>query len=246
MITEQELMAITDRKERFELSMIYMMLHGMPPFLHPLTLDDVRRIRNSVLHVTQGMDYTSMKEGSEYFNIETGDNAYMAQIQLLYKILTTENNKVNLNKETQTTMNNSEKLAEDYIKTVVEQKEGNNFTSEDMKNSFLSGAMSTEKLQDGQEGTFGQAIGSLKLGLKVCRKGWNGKGMWLWLKQECKVKSEWCHDPALKELADKNGGEIYAGGCICLKTAKDTIQSGWTASQEDILATDWILFKAND
>ena len=143
-------------------------------------------------------------------------------------------------------MNNSDKLAEDYIKTVVEQKEGNNFTSEDMKNSFLSGAKSKEKLQDGQEGTFGQAIGSLKLGLKVCRKGWNGKGMWLWLKQECKVKSEWCHDPALKEIADKNGGEIYAGGCICLKTAHDTIQSGWTASQEDILATDWILFKAND
>ena len=78
MITEQELMAVTDRKERFELSMLYMQLHGMPPYLDPLTLDDVRQIRNAVLHVTQGMDYTSMKEGSEYFNVETGDNAYKA------------------------------------------------------------------------------------------------------------------------------------------------------------------------
>jgi hypothetical protein len=30
MIAEQELMAVTDRKERFELSMLYMQLHGMP------------------------------------------------------------------------------------------------------------------------------------------------------------------------------------------------------------------------
>lgn len=78
MITEQELMAVTDRKERFELSMLYMQLHGMPPYLDSLTLDDVRQIRNSVLHVTHGMDYTSMKEGSEYFNVKTGDNAYKA------------------------------------------------------------------------------------------------------------------------------------------------------------------------
>lgn len=85
MITKQELMAVTDRKERFELSMLYMQLHGMPPYLDPLTLDDVRLIRNSVLHVTQGMDYTSMKEGSEYFNVETGDNAYKAMQELKKK-----------------------------------------------------------------------------------------------------------------------------------------------------------------
>lgn len=85
MITKEELMAIGDRKERFELSMLYMQLHGMPPYLDPLTLDDVRQIRNSVLHVTQGMDYTSMKEGSEYFNVETGDNAYKAMQELKKK-----------------------------------------------------------------------------------------------------------------------------------------------------------------
>ena len=85
MITKKELMAITDRKERFELSMLYMQLHGMPPYLDPLTLDDVRQIRNAVLHVTQGMDYTSMKDGSEYFNVETGDNAYKAMQELRKK-----------------------------------------------------------------------------------------------------------------------------------------------------------------
>ena len=85
MITKKELMAVTDRKERFELSMLYMQLHGMPPYLDPLTLDDVRQIRNSVLHVTQGVDYTSMKEGAEYFNVETGDNAYKAMQELKKK-----------------------------------------------------------------------------------------------------------------------------------------------------------------
>jgi len=47
MITEQELMAIADRKERFELSMIYMMLHGGATFIDPLTLDDVKAIRSA-------------------------------------------------------------------------------------------------------------------------------------------------------------------------------------------------------
>ena len=30
--------------------------------------------------------------------------------------------------------------------------------------------------------TFGDAITALKYGRKVARKGWNGKGMFLWLK----------------------------------------------------------------
>ena len=30
-----------------------------------------------------------------------------------------------------------------------------------------------------QEGSFGWALEKLKSGMKVARKGWNGKGMWL-------------------------------------------------------------------
>ena len=36
---------------------------------------------------------------------------------------------------------------------------------------------------------FGQAIKALKDGKKVARKGWNGKGMFLWLKPAATVKS---------------------------------------------------------
>ena len=88
---------------------------------------------------------------------------------------------------------------------------------------------------------FGAALEALKQGKKVARKGWNGKGMFLWLKPGTMVKSEWCHDPELKAIADKNGGEIEALGTICMKTADDKILSGWLASQTDVLSEDWVL-----
>lgn len=91
--------------------------------------------------------------------------------------------------------------------------------------------------------TFGDAIVALKQGKKVARKGWNGKGMWLWLKPAALVKSEWCHDQALKAIADKNGGEIEALGTICMKTADNKILSGWLASQTDMLSEDWVVIE---
>lgn len=145
-------------------------------------------------------------------------------------------------------MMNYDEMAEEYIQAREKQKrvdnpewDGTTFTRGDMETCYVCGAMDSEVLQAGETGTFGQAIAALKRGWKVAREGWNGKGMWLWLKSETMVKSEWCHDPALKEIADKNGGEIYAGGCICLKTAQNTIQSGWNPSQQDVLANDWVL-----
>lgn len=86
---------------------------------------------------------------------------------------------------------------------------------------------------------FGTAIEKLKQGKKVTRKGWNGKGMFLWLKPATMVKSEWCKDEELKSIAEENGGEIEALGTICMKTADNKILTGWLASQTDILAEDW-------
>ena len=87
--------------------------------------------------------------------------------------------------------------------------------------------------------TFGWAIKALKAGKKVARKGWNGKGMFLWLKPAATVKAEWCKDPMLKGLAEANGGEIEALGTICMFTAQKQILSGWLASQTDMLSEDW-------
>lgn len=120
-----------------------------------------------------------------------------------------------------------------------------NGLSEEMKNllrtQYVAAAAEESALHEGEEGTFGQAVESLKSGRKVARKGWNGKGMFLWLKPFAMVKSEWCKDPMLKDIADRNGGEIEALGTICMKTADNKILTGWLASQTDILSCDWVL-----
>ena len=107
--------------------------------------------------------------------------------------------------------------------------------------AYVQGAETESMLSEDSEGTFGQAIESLKRGFKVSRKGWNGKGMFLWLKPDAIIKSEWCKDPLLKELADANGGELHALGTICMKTADNKVLTGWLASQSDMLAIDWVL-----
>ena len=88
---------------------------------------------------------------------------------------------------------------------------------------------------------FGGAIKALKEGKRVAREGWNGKGMWLWLKFGTMIKAEWCKDEALRAIAEKNGGEIEGLGTICMKTADNKILTGWLASQTDILSEDWVV-----
>ena len=92
-----------------------------------------------------------------------------------------------------------------------------------------------------QDLTFGEAIEALKQGKFICRKGWNGKGMFLWLKPATTIKSEWCKDPILKNIVELNGGETEALGTICMKTADNKILTGWLASQTDMLSNDWCI-----
>lgn len=93
--------------------------------------------------------------------------------------------------------------------------------------------------------TFGEAIEALKEGKQVTRKGWNGKGMFLWLKPATTIKAEWCKDPILHKVVDDNGGEILALGTICMfthdSTGRKAILTGWLASQPDMLSEDWEL-----
>ncbi len=99
---------------------------------------------------------------------------------------------------------------------------------------------------------FGKAIEALKQGKKVAREGWNGKGMFLWLKPETVVKETWCKDPVLLGVVKKHGlstsvsndsdercKAIVALGTICMKTSDDKILTGWLASQTDMLSEDW-------
>ena len=91
---------------------------------------------------------------------------------------------------------------------------------------------------------FSDALTLLKAGAKITRKGWNGKGMYLWLKPATMVQEEWCKDKILKQIAHDNGGSIPALGTICMYThdssGRKAILTGWLASQADLLADDWL------
>lgn len=73
---------------------------------------------------------------------------------------------------------------------------------------------------------FGYALDALRTGHRVCRKGWNGKGMWLRLIENYSTG----HDPHIVGL------KLFPW--IGMKTADDGFVP-WLASQTDILATDW-------
>ncbi len=81
---------------------------------------------------------------------------------------------------------------------------------------------------------FGSAIELMKSGFKVARKGWNGKGMFLY------------HVPANRYAATTKAGNEIAGddgkveygAYIAMKTAQGNVVP-WLASQTDMLAEDW-------
>lgn len=89
---------------------------------------------------------------------------------------------------------------------------------------------------------FSQAILEIKKGKKITRKGWNGKGMYLWLLPESIVKKEWVKDPNLLE-AMGNNDSIKCLGSIRMKTADGSVLTGWLASQSDVLADDWMVYQ---
>ncbi len=76
---------------------------------------------------------------------------------------------------------------------------------------------------------FGEALELLKDGVRVARRGWNGRGMWLTL------VPAWHYNPS---------GSVSSLGLeklpwIGMKTADDKFVP-WLASQTDILAEDWV------
>lgn len=87
---------------------------------------------------------------------------------------------------------------------------------------------------------FGQAIEALKEGKKVARKGWNGKGMFLFLLPAGKIPKSVIHDGALASVVDQIEGDTFeALGSIRMWTADKKVLTGWLASQTDMLAEDW-------
>ena len=110
---------------------------------------------------------------------------------------------------------------------------------------------------------FGFALKALKEGKRVAREGWNGKGMFVFMRpadsihvskvvNSIKSLPQSVKDFYKQDILDENGVEIPEEklsvaddvkftAYLCLKAADGTIVNGWLASQSDMLANDWIL-----
>ena len=76
---------------------------------------------------------------------------------------------------------------------------------------------------------FGHAIELMKRGHIVCRSGWDGKGMYIYLDEATAI-----------EHSSDTPENIY-DPCFVMFTAEQRFQPGWLASQADMLSNDWCI-----
>lgn len=95
---------------------------------------------------------------------------------------------------------------------------------------------------------FGEAIEALKEGKKVARKGWNGKGMFIYMQEGSSVDF-YDLKPELQEKLENSAcvsgrdGLVHICPHIDMKAADGSLVIGWLASQTDMLAEDWCIVK---
>ena len=80
--------------------------------------------------------------------------------------------------------------------------------------------------------SFGEAIGYMKRGMKVARKGWNGKKQYIQLATGISYKAT---DGAIVNCEHNAIGNMAIAFC-----GTSGVQMGWLASQADMLADDWV------
>jgi hypothetical protein len=106
---------------------------------------------------------------------------------------------------------------------------------------------------------FGEALEAIKNGKRATREGWNGKGMFIFMRPADelhidmvidKVKSlpQSVKDFYLQDVTPDDGVRIYPAddeekviftAYLCMKDAQGRVVNGWLASQTDILSEDW-------
>lgn len=80
--------------------------------------------------------------------------------------------------------------------------------------------------------SFGEAIGYMKRGMKVARKGWNGKKQYIQLATGISYKT------ADGDIVNCEHDAI--GNMAIAFVGTSGVQMGWLASQADMLADDWV------
>ena len=83
---------------------------------------------------------------------------------------------------------------------------------------------------------FGLAIEAVKMGHRIARHGWNGKGMYVFLADDVEFNTA----ADISEFEGAADG-VYVAEVLVLRTAQGNMQVGWLASQADMLADDWYI-----
>ena len=89
--------------------------------------------------------------------------------------------------------------------------------------------------------TFGDAIDNAKNGEKIQRIGWNGKGMYVvWMPGNIYAPENITDNTAFHVGRDQ---PLVVMPYFAMWTAQKTWQPGWLASQPDMLAEDWVIYR---
>jgi hypothetical protein len=110
--------------------------------------------------------------------------------------------------------------------------------------------------------SFGAALEAVKEGKMICRDGWNGKGMFVFMRpadelhvsfvaKGIKSLPQSVKDYYWQDCVDQDGNPmdleendvVKFTAYLCLKAADGTIVNGWLASQTDMLANDWCILE---
>lgn len=93
---------------------------------------------------------------------------------------------------------------------------------------------------------YGQALEALKAEKRVSRKGWNGKGMFIFQRPADKLDKDFI--PKVKSLPEsvktflgEQGTDIQFTAYLCMWSATGEVVNGWLASQTDMLSEDWCI-----
>lgn len=109
--------------------------------------------------------------------------------------------------------------------------------------------------------SFGAALEALKQGKRVARNGWNGKGMFIFMRPADELNIGFVVDKVKslpesvkryfeQDILDEHGQRIEVieesdtvkfTAYLCMKAADGTIVNGWLASQTDMLSEDWVI-----
>ena len=184
--------------------------------------------KKELMEILEKLDYVSISESDKLFKYETDDNIVGTIIGDIYNIVDDLGIR-------------SELVPENSI-TVYSNKPTTWFVNKDnMKLDY-------KPLTSDTLFTLSEAMELMKLGYKVARTGWNGKGMFIFLFDFNELSNPGYTELtyAINHILNSNVSQrdilsYRLDPVLVMKTATGSLQFGWLASQADMLAEDYVI-----